>query len=195
MASIKKIKEIYNQELDYLNNALKNSNNQYHTFSLSTIKNSYPEARTVVLRNIKQNPSKLYFNSDIRSPKIQELELNNNCTALFYNNIRKIQLRFKCKAIIHNQNSLCANVWKQTHLQSRKCYMAPYSPSIVLKKWEPNLPIKYLKSDPSQIDSELGYKNFSHIELQVLETEILQLHHDGHIRFKKKDSQFIFISS
>ena len=52
MASIKKIKEIYNQELDYLNNALKNSNNQYDTFSLSTIKNSYPEARTVVLRNI-----------------------------------------------------------------------------------------------------------------------------------------------
>ena len=44
-------------------------------------------------------------------------------------------------------------------------------------------------------DSEQGYKNFSHIELTMIELDILQLHYNGHIRFKvNSQDQINFIS-
>ena len=62
--------------------------------------------------------------------------------------------------------------------------MGPYSPSKPLDKWHPNIPLEYLKTDPDKEHSQYGYVNFVHIELKVFELDILELHHDGHIRFK-----------
>ena len=106
-----------------------------------------------------------------------------------------MQLRLKCKAVIYNKDIVSREVWNNILLQSRKCYMAPFPPSKILKKWEANIPKKYLKKDPEKEDSENGYENFSYIELKVIESDILQLHHDGHIRFKIKNDKFIFLSS
>ena len=72
--------------------------------------------------------------------------------------------------------------------------MGPFAPSKKLDEWHPNLPLEYLKSDPEKLHSEEGYINFTHIELEVLESDILQLHHNGHIRFKvnnKKDLYYL----
>ena len=192
---INKIKKIYKKEIEYLYDAINNSKNPYHTFTLSSINNNIPELRTIVLRNIEKEPFKIFFNSDFRSPKINQLNINDKCSILFYDLIRKMQLRLQCKASINYKNTLSREVWDKTPLQSRKCYMAPYSPSKKLKVWEPNLPKKYLKKDPSRVDSELGYKNFSYIQLEVMNSDILQLHHDGHIRFNVNKKTFSFISS
>tara|TARA_Y100000590_G_scaffold412299_1_gene507138 strand:- start:296 stop:523 length:228 start_codon:yes stop_codon:yes gene_type:complete len=75
--------------------------------------------------------------------------------------------------------------------------MAPYAPSTKLKKWVPNLPDKYLGCDPEENDSIKGYKNFSVVELEPEFIEILELHYDGHIRFKlnKNLKDLTFISS
>ena len=195
MINKNEIKRIYEQEITFLTDAIKNGKNKYHTFTLSTINNEYPELRTVVLRKLEKKPFKIFFNSDTRSPKIKELEKNKNCSALFYDFKRKMQLRLKCESVIYNKDKVSMEVWNKILLQSRKCYMAPYSPSQILKKWEPNIPIKYLKKDPEREESERGYENFSYIELKVIESDILQLHHDGHIRFKVRNNKFIFISS
>ena len=58
-----------------------------------------------------------------------------------------------------------------------------YKPSKLLKEWHPNVPLKYLKSDPEKIDSELGYDNFIVITLVIDNLDVLELHHNGHIRF------------
>lgn len=73
--------------------------------------------------------------------------------------------------------------------------MGPFAPSEKLDKWHPNIPSAYLKSDPEREHSENGYINFSHIELKVLESDILYLHHDGHIRFKVNNQTNIFYVS
>ena len=62
--------------------------------------------------------------------------------------------------------------------------MGEFNPSQSLENWNPNIPLKYLKNDPEKKESELGFKNFSHIELKVIETDLLKLYHDGHIRIK-----------
>ena len=117
---------------------------------------------------------------------------NSFCSALFYNQERRVQLRFKCQASIHYQNNISSEVWNDTALQSKKCYMGPYSPSEILDDWHPNIPLEYLKMDPDKKHSEKGYDNFVHVELEIVELDILELHHDGHIRFTTKNGKDLY---
>ena len=190
-----KIKKIYQTELEYLKDGIKNSGNAYHTFTLSSISGLHPESRTIVLRGLELDPLRIYFNTDYRSPKVKELTSNPFCSALFYDSRRRTQLRFKCKAVLHNQNDISREIWKNTALQSRKCYMGPHSPSKVLDEWHPNIPLEYLKTDPDKDHSNQGYVNFTCIELEITESDLLQLHHDGHIRFKVENENKLFFVS
>ena len=195
MKSITKtdIKNIFKEEIKHLKEAITNGKSFYHIFTLGTLDSNQSEIRTVVLRDVKE-PLKIFFNADYRSPKVKQLIANNKCTALFYDSKRRVQLRFKAMAVIHYNNTISESVWKKTPLQSRKCYMGDFDPSITLSSWEPNIPSKYLKKDPEINDSESGFKNFTSIELDIIETDILKLYHDGHIRFrvdKNNDMNFI----
>ena len=190
-----RIKQLYKTELKYLKDAVKDGKSLYHTFTLSSLNNNFPESRTVVLRSIFTDPLKIYFNADYRSSKVKELKSHHYCSALFYDIARRVQLRFKCKANIHYQNDVSKKVWNKAALQSRKCYMGPFAPSQKLDDWHPNIPKKYLKTDPEKKHSEEGYINFTHIELEVLESDLLYLHHDGHIRFKVDNKENIFYVS
>ena len=181
------IQDIYKRELDCLKDGVKNGKSSYHTFAFSSISGNYPESRTVVLRGLDLDILAIYFNADYRSPKIQELKDNHFCSALFYDQDRRIQLRFKCKATLHHQNDVASKVWEGTALQSRKCYMGPYSPSERLNEHHPNIPLEYLKTDPEKEHSQEGYVNFAHIELKIIELDILELHYNGHIRFMSKN--------
>jgi len=191
----KNLVEIYNREKLFLNNAIKNGNDPYHIFSLSTINKNFSDSRMVVLRNIDMSPLKIYFNIDKRSPKAKQLSDSKYCTALFYNQQRRVQLRLKCSIVIHNNNLISKKIWSKTPLQSKKCYMGPYKPSQELQKWHPNVPIKYIDKDPKLSDSIKGYKNFLHIELVVNKIDILELHYDGHIRFQVDENEKMFFIS
>ncbi|MBI45661.1 MAG: hypothetical protein CMG66_05820 [Candidatus Marinimicrobia bacterium] len=185
------LKKIFKRELQFLLDGISNISNPYHFFSLSTIYNNKTTSRTIVLRNIEKKPLSIYFNADYRSPKVKQLLSNPNCSILFYDNKRKTQLRADCNAIINYNNSISKKIWKSTPLQSRKCYMGNYKPSDLLKEWNPNIPLKYLKKDPEKKDSESGYTNFTVIQLTINDLDILELHHDGHIRFKLDSSKKI----
>ncbi len=192
--SIVDAESIFNREINFLEDAVKNSKNSFHLFNLSTINQNLPESRTVVLRGFEKSPFRLQFNTDKRSPKINHLSNNSNCSALFYDKIRKVQLRFSCFATINNNNSKSYEKWVSTRLQSRKCYMGDFDPSYKLESWNPNIPIEYLKLNPKKEDSEIGYKNFCLIDLDVRKIDILELHHDGHIRFEYKNNKIQFIA-
>jgi len=186
---------IYNREKQFLMNAVTNGSEPYHFFSLSTINNNKPDSRMIVLRNVSLSPFKIFFNCDLRSPKAYQLKKQNNCKTLFYNQQRKIQIRLDCRIHLHYNNSLTKQVWEATPLQSRKCYMGKFNPSSKLKIWDPNIPIKYLERDPDQEESELGYKNFMHVELEIINTDILELHYNGHVRFNVSNAnKIIFLA-
>ena len=197
MKSIKisNLKSIFNRELNYLNDGISNGKNPYHFFYLSTIKDNSSESRTIVLRNINKEPFRIFFNADYRSPKVKQLLKNNECAALFYDNSRKVQIRLKCIATIFHNDLESKKIWDKTPLQSRKCYMGMHNPSKILNNYDPNIPTKYIKMDPEKDDSESGYKNFSYIQLDLKSVDILELHHDGHIRFQvDSDNNFSFIA-
>ena len=191
---MQKIKEIYNQEIEHLVSAVKQASNPYHTFSLSTINENFPENRTVVLRNILSKPLTIFFNADYRSNKVKELINNQNACALFYDQSRKIQIRMNCNAIVHHKNNIALKIWNNTALQSRKCYLGPYTPSIRLDNWHPNVPDDCIDTNPTDDQSKKGYENFTHIELNVLEIDILKLRYNGHIRFKVDGQSMYYVS-
>ena len=190
------INHILNREIEYLSDGVTNSLNPYHFFYLSTlVSDSQVSSRTIVLRKVAKNPLSISFNADYRSPKVKQLLNNTNCLVLFYDNKRKMQLRADCKASINYENKITKDVWRKTPLQSRKCYMGEYNPSDSTSEWQPNIPLNYLKTDPDKDDSESGYKNFTVIELSIDCLDILELHHDGHVRFKYDPSgEFSFIA-
>ena len=188
------IENIFKLELDYLKDGVKNSKNLYHTFTLSTLDKESPKSRTVVLRNVETAPLKIFFNADYRSPKIKQLINNPQCSALFYDINRRVQIRMNCSSTINYRNHISAKIWDKTALQSRKCYMGPYTPSSTLDTYHPNIPFEYAKKDPDRTSSEQGYANFVHVELSIIDLDILQLHHDGHIRFKVADQQLFFLA-
>ena len=57
--------------------------------------------------------------------------------------------------------------------------MGPYIPSSTVDTYHPNIPLEYAKKDPDRASSEQGYTNFVHVELSIIDLDILQLHHDG----------------
>jgi len=193
--NISDLKNIYSRENTYLIDGIENSKNSFHFFTLATLDDTTPQSRTIVLRDYNIKNKTISFNADYRSPKIKQLLKNKECTALFYDNSRKIQIRFECLATIFHNDIKSKQVWDKTPLQSRKCYMGDCTPSIVLDEYNPNIPIKYLKKDPDENDSHSGYTNFTNVELGIQTLDILELHHDGHIRFKvDSNNKFSFIA-
>tara|TARA_Y100001960_G_C14711849_1_gene847446 strand:- start:1090 stop:1686 length:597 start_codon:yes stop_codon:yes gene_type:complete len=184
------IDRILDREFNELKKSLKNAKHEYHSFFLSTINSNSPSLRTVILRDFDEGS--LLFNSDIRSSKVQDIYNNSKVSALFYDKDRRVQLRIAGDAKIENQNKISEKIWNKVDLQSRKCYMGPFNPGKKLNNWVPNLPLNYLETDPSEKDSELGYKNFCSINIKINSIEVLELHYDGHVRFMveyKKDNK------
>ena len=188
------INNILKSEIDFLKDGIKNSKNPYHTFTLSSLDRGFPKSRTVVLRNVETDPLKIFFNADYRSPKIKQITDSPKCSALFYDINRRVQIRMNCSSTINYKNHISAKIWDKTALQSRKCYMGPYTPSSTLDTYHPNIPLEYAKKDPDKANSEKGYANFVHVELSIIDLDILQLHHDGHIRFKVVGENLSFVA-
>ena len=147
------IENFFNQELCELKASIKDGKHPYHCFYFSTYNDNWPEIRTVVLRNIDNSPLSIRFNSDIRSKKVADIKNNNQCSALFYDPRRRIQIRVKGFSTIHYNNELSKKVWSDVELQSRKCYMGKYNPSSELEFWHPNVPDQYIDRDPNEKDS------------------------------------------
>ena len=95
------IENILKSEIGYLKDGVKNSKNPYHTFALSTLEKESPKSRTVVLRNVETDPLKIFFNADYRSPKIKQLIDKQQCSALFYDINRRVQIRMNCSLTIN----------------------------------------------------------------------------------------------
>jgi pyridoxamine 5'-phosphate oxidase len=178
-------KVIFDNIKDLLNIGAKDRNHTFHTpvFSSNTEINSI-NSRIIVLRKFNEKNLTLNFNTDYRSPKIKELKKNNESIFVFYDSKLKIQLRIKCITKIHNKDDTTKEVWKQTPLSSRKCYLTQKPPSSVSNIPEDGISDHLKGIDPTQDESEIGYINFSVIENKIKEIDWLYLASSGHRRLK-----------
>lgn len=172
----KKIQEILKQDIN-------STRHPFHTGSLATISlDKKPKARTVVIRKLDEVKRQIFFHTDIRSPKIQELKNNPYIELCFYAREQKMQLRFSAQAMIHYQNDIAKKSWENSALSSRKCYLSEIAPSSVTGAGNDSLPSHLKGIVPSEEETEAGFQNFTVIECNYNQIDFLTLSYKGHQR-------------
>ena len=188
--------EIFQEELQDLYNAVKDTAHDYHLFTVATSSNNIPEIRTVVLRDVNLDNYKISFHTDTRSPKYNQLVKNSSVSALFYSISKRTQIRIKGKAEASNDKKLLTSLWSKLSKDSKECYQGKISPSGII----PDTKIfNDIIDDPDVDIDNKGFENFSRIKINISSFEILRLHHLGHKRLfcdlSKNNTTFQWIAS
>ena len=185
MLSKENTNEIFEDIKRNLTRGVKDRKHTFHTPVFCNIDNENSiESRVVVLRQFDSPNMVLNFHTDFRSPKILGLQQNNNSLLVFYDHKLKIQLRIKTTSIINNQNKVTQEMWEQTKLFSRKCYLTEKAPSSSTNLPEDGIDESLGGREPTLEESERGYKNFTVVQNQIQQIDWLYLAASGHRRLK-----------
>ena len=185
MLSKENTNEIFEDIKSNLTRGVKDRKHTFHTPVFCNVDNENSiESRVVVLRQFDSPNMVLNFHTDFRSPKILGLQQNNNSLLVFYDHKLKIQLRIKTTSIINNQNKVTQEMWEQTKLFSRKCYLTEKAPSSSTDLPEDGIDQSLGGREPTLEESERGYKNFTVVQNQIQQIDWLYLAASGHRRLK-----------
>ena len=185
MLSKENSSEIFEDIKRNLTRGVKDRKHSFHTPVFSNIDNENSiESRVIVLRQFDSPNMVLNFHTDFRSPKVFSLQQNNNSLFVFYDHKLKIQLRIKTTSTINNQNKVTQEMWDQTKLFSRKCYLTEKAPSSSTNLPEDGIDQSLGGREPTLEESERGYKNFTVVQNQIQQIDWLYLAASGHRRLK-----------
>jgi 3-hydroxyisobutyrate dehydrogenase len=163
-------------------NGVKSSKHPFHCPTLGTTQLDEVELRTVVLRKVIPTEKTLIFHSDERSPKIDQIKKNNKISWLFYDEKSRIQIRLKAKATIHHLDDIALSRWKDSRLESRRCYLVNPAPSVLIDFPDDGLPKNLEVKDLTEENVAEGFKNFVVVKTEVTSIDWLFLNHSGHRR-------------
>ena len=173
--------KILETEFKEIRKAIKFAKHEYHTFTFATIDSNTPQLRTVVLRSFDSDKNEIYFHTDKRSPKLSQIKMNSDVSALFYDKVRKIQLRIIGKATTTKKCAKLEKIWSSMKPDSKLCYMGPFSPTKNLDSFQPNLP-EHDAHNISTKSDEFGFSNFCRVSIKMRSFEWLKLNYKGHQR-------------
>ena len=156
----------------------------FHTPTIATVGiDGNPQARVIVVRKFLPDERILLFHTDLRSPKIVEIERNKQIAWLFYHPSEKLQVRISGKAKIHfdENDVLKLKQWQGTWNFGRRCYMGK-APSQFAQNATSGLLEAIAEVEPTTEESEAGFPNFAVISTKINSIDYLELHAKGHRR-------------
>ncbi len=153
----------------------------WHTAVLATVDNGRPSARTVVVRYVADDMTRIVCHTDARSAKCGQLLTTPAASWLLYDASRKIQLRLSGPAELHSDDSLADRRWSESRLGSRRCYLAA-APGSELDAPTSPLPVDLRDRRPDADEAQPGRSNFAVIVGHVDRLDWLLLTADGHRR-------------
>tara|TARA_Y100000588_G_scaffold78495_1_gene82017 strand:+ start:222 stop:860 length:639 start_codon:yes stop_codon:yes gene_type:complete len=139
-------------------------------------------ARTAVLRHVDRQNRRLRIHTDVRSPKIEQLTRRPQCQVVAYHPGHKVQLRMEANASIHNTDPTARDIWRQTSLSSRRCYLAEHPPGTPSPVPTSALPDAVSGRVPDESESEPGFGQFAVLLITIDTLEWLYLAARGHRR-------------
>lgn len=148
--------------------------------TVATVHHGRPQLRTVILRKVEEKS--LFFFSDSRTEKVQSLKANPSVALHFYDHERKLQVRVRGEAVLHQRNELSRSEFDKLSEKQKREYNASPSPGTAIKN--PSTPYK---SREPQDD-----KYFCVVEVKTEQLSLLQLHEDHHysVRFLYDDGDY-----
>lgn len=167
---------------ELLRQAVADRKHPMRTVTIGYVADGKPQIRTVVLRRVDPEIRKIYFHTDIRSEKINDIRLNNQLSWLAYDGGLRTQIILNGSTIIHHKNEVTQQHWKATHHSSRRCYLLASGPGQPITE-EVKLTEDKLKSfSYTMEESEVGFENFAVIETTVQEMDWYNTFHLGNRR-------------
>lgn len=153
-----------------------------HLATIGTTNQQIAEIRTVVLRKTDATNRLLYFYTDFRSKKVQQLITHPSLSWLFYHPNKNIQLRAYGAATIHHQNDLTLEKWQSLPSYGRKTYGTNQAPSTPLPYADDDLPNLWKVPEIDLAETEYAYANFAVVTCEINRIEWLHLQRSGHRR-------------
>lgn len=155
-----------------------------HSFKnavLGTRTHSGLELRTVLIRKADRATRELWFYTDIRSPKIDQIIQQPAVALLLYDQQEKVQIRACGDANIYHQDAQTRKIWDTLSFRNRLDYLAEPAPGSIAGSADDGLGhIDRTKEDLT--DTESGYANFCLVKTAVTTLEWLRLDRGGHER-------------
>lgn len=176
-----------------VNGSIKKKNG-FRTMCVGTInENGESTLRTVVNRKVAQIDKTIYFYTDIRSRKIQNLQNDNRVSLLFYDAKQRVQITVKATATLHIDDDLQKQKWQSTSAQARLGYMTKEAPNTVSKNPTLGYDEKFSLVKPTVVESDLYNSNFVVVACKAFELEFLYLDYLGNRKanFYYKDTMLI----
>jgi pyridoxamine 5'-phosphate oxidase len=153
--------------------AAKNPSHPFRFMSLSTVCQQIPEIRYVVLRAMDEN-GHLFFFTDYRTEKVEQIQANPEVSLLFYHPDRRVQVRMQGTASIHCNNDLAEKHWGTLEEEAKKAY------NPVIKAGTPISQPEEAHIWPEKPSSDY----FAVVKVVASQLDVLQLDGMSHIRAK-----------
>ncbi|QDU81169.1 Pyridoxamine 5'-phosphate oxidase [Polystyrenella longa] len=140
------------------------------------------ELRTVVLRSCDAATRTLYAHTDLRSPKVLQVEQHSRTCWLFYHPEQRTQLRIIGRTQIHHQDTVADQFWTESDPTSLNLYRAPHPPGTVQPGPDPNLPLEIRGRKLSREEVEPGRDIFVVMATRIESIDWLRLDQAGSLR-------------
>jgi pyridoxine/pyridoxamine 5'-phosphate oxidase len=162
-----------------VNGAVKKKNG-FRTMCVGTTRSkSDAMLRIVVNRKVDEINKKIYFYTDIRSRKFEDLQKNKSVTLLFYDSKQNIQIVAKAKVFFHIDDELQKERWRTTSPQARLGYMTIDAPNTKSEAATLGYEERFATIKPTDAESDIYKENFVVIECNIHELEFLFLNFSG----------------
>jgi len=93
-----------------------------------------PDIRTVILREALPQQRRVLFYTDARSPKVAQMDRHNAITWMFYDPVRRLQIRAWGRASLHGDDLLASRCWDECSAASRRNYCGLQVPGSALEE-------------------------------------------------------------
>ena len=140
-----------------------------------------PQARVMVLRKANPADGTLRFHTDARSPKVAQLD-GRAVAVLAYHAAEQVQLRISGTARIGRSVAEVDQIWDQSTLFARRCYLAEQAPGTPLPGPASGLPAWIEGQQPTAEQIGPARANFAVLWVGVTAIDWLHLANSGHRR-------------
>ncbi len=141
---------------------------------LGTSQNNEIDQRYVVLRKVDED-FYFYIYTDYRSAKVSQIKTQQKISLLFYHPQKRVQIKLKGEAKLHNQDDLTSLLWKNVQGEAQKAYNSNLPPGRQIN--HPSEAFDWIKDLSNQA-------NFCVIKIQISSLEALQLNGLEHLRIR-----------
>ncbi|MFO0463229.1 MAG: pyridoxamine 5'-phosphate oxidase family protein [Burkholderiales bacterium] len=162
----------------------KDRRSAFHAPSVASIGlEGSPQQRTMILRKVDVINRRLRFNTDLRSTKIQELNVSPAVSILAYSAADKVQLRLSGLSHLDASSAVADAVWSAMRDQSRAAYAQPAVPGATIKAPPAYVPPLEIRIGETASVTAREHFCLLHVEITSLEWVYLHLHGNRRAHF------------